>query len=219
MGKKLSLFFLLLVLVVFALPPLFTPPYNTGIRKIEFTVFSATSVALSLVLLSISQGKRIASPTPKDRFSSLILSLKAATFCFAALMLIFAFFQLLSVLSPLGLDTIQGDIEPPDGVAGWLSFVLALASAAFFEEALYRQFLPQMLIPLLPQKRAFTVIGELLCVALFAFAHKGGTLSVLNAAFCAVALRFFRIRSPSLFPVFAAHFAYNLTLCAFSLLS
>lgn len=219
MRKKLSLLLLLFVLAVFALPPIFMPSHEAGGRKIEFTVFSAASLALSLVLISLSSHKKTVPPTPKERFSSLILSLKAATFCFAALMLIFAFFQLLSALLPQGLAADKGDIEPPRGAIGWLSLVLALASAAFFEEALYRQFLPQMLTAVLPQKRAFTAAGELLCVALFALAHKGGALSVLNAAFCGAALRFFRLTSPSLLPVIAAHFAYNLTICVFTLLS
>lgn len=219
MGKKTSLFLLFLVLFFFALPPIFCATTAVSTRKIEFSVFSVASVALSFVFLFLSSTKRTAPPTPKERFSSFIICVKTATFCFAALMLIFAFFQVLSVLLPQGFASAQETLEPPAGVLGWLSFVLALASAAFFEEALYRQFLPKLLITLLPQKKPLIATAELFCVALFALAHKGGALALLNAVFCAVTLRLFRLKSPSIIPVFASHFLYNLTLSLFTILS
>ena len=219
MGKKLSLFLLLLVLFFFALPPIFYPSHDANVRKIEFSVFSAASIVFSLVLLSLSTTKRTAPPSPKERFSSFILSLKAGTFCFASLMLIFAFFQLLSTVLSQGSASHQGSVEAPQGALGWISLVLALASGAFFEEALYRQFLPKTLISLFPQKKALIATEELFCVALFALAHKGGPLSLLNAAFCGATLRFFRLKSPSIIPVFASHFVYNLTLSLFAILS
>ena len=219
MGKKLSLFWLFLVLLLFALPPIFHYEQEATVRKIEFSAFSAASLALSFALLFLSPAKKTTSLSAKEKFSSFILSIKAATFCLASLMLIFAFFQALSVVLPQELANQQLPVEMPNGALGWISLVVALASGALFEEALYRQYLPETLIALLPQKRTLTMLAELLCVALFALAHKGGPLALLNAAFCGFSLRFFKRKSPTIIPVFASHFIYNLTLTLFTLLS
>lgn len=218
MGKKLSLCLLLLAIALLALPPVFCHSQQEAVRKIDFSAFSAASLVLSFVLLSLSPSKRTASLSAKQRFASFILSIKAATFCLASLMLIFAFFQAVQAVLPQGVAAGQQSVQMPSGALGWASLVLALASGALFEEALYRQFLPETLIALLPQKRLLAIAGELLCVALFALAHKGGPLALLNAASCGAALRFFRRKSPTVIPVFAAHFVYNLTLTLFALL-
>ncbi|UKI54528.1 MAG: CPBP family intramembrane metalloprotease [Treponema succinifaciens] len=67
-----------------------------------------------------------------------------------------------------------------------------MAAGAFFEEAVYRQFVPETLNSLF---KKWKIPVEIFSVVIFALAHRYlGWISVFNAAFCGAVLRLCRIK-------------------------
>jgi len=104
----------------------------------------------------------------------------------------------------------------PSSAAQFFFCVLNFIFASFFEEVLYRLYLPDMLfrfisyIPHITPKLA-AVLGECAAVLLFAFAHRYlGAASVVNAAAACVILRICCKKSGTVWTNTAAHFAYNI---------
>jgi membrane protease YdiL (CAAX protease family) len=94
--------------------------------------------------------------------------------------------------------------------------ILNFAAASFFEEVIYRLYLPDMLfrylsyIPRL-SPRVSECISEAGAVILFAFAHRYlGAPSVVNAALACIILRVCCKKSGTVWTNTAAHFAYNI---------
>lgn len=114
-----------------------------------------------------------------------------------------------------GLQPSVASVRPSSAVQ-YLFCVLDFAFASFFEEVLYRLYLPDMLfrcasfIPRLTPRLA-EIISESASVVLFAFAHRYlGAASVINAALACIALRICCRKSGSVWTNTAAHFAYNM---------
>jgi membrane protease YdiL (CAAX protease family) len=112
----------------------------------------------------------------------------------------------------------QSQVVPvrPSSVTQYFFCILGFASASFFEEVLYRLYLPDMLfryishIPLL-SARSSKIISESTAVILFAFSHRYlGAPSVVNAALACIILRICCIKSGSVWTNTAAHFTYNI---------
>ncbi|MCR5290807.1 MAG: CPBP family intramembrane metalloprotease [Treponema sp.] len=95
---------------------------------------------------------------------------------------------------------------------------------AFYEEMIYRQFLPNMYQIIkskvsLPKPLIFTV-QEIMPLMLFAFAHRYlGTLAIINAACCGIILRICTLKTGTIIPGYIAHVCYNIfTLCLYLVL-
>lgn len=100
------------------------------------------------------------------------------------------------------------------GAAGKMLCIFTMAAAAFFEEVIYRFYLPfalRKVTGILKNRIMIFIFSEAASVLLFAFAHKYlGMLAVLNAFSCGILLRICALKSESLIPGFCAHFIYNL---------
>ncbi|MFA6855582.1 MAG: type II CAAX endopeptidase family protein [Treponema sp.] len=116
------------------------------------------------------------------------------------------------------LTGLQPSVIPvrPVSMLQYFFCILDFAAASFFEEVLYRLYLPDMLfrfishIPLLTF-RSSKIISESAVVIIFAFSHRYlGAASVVNAAIACIILRICCKKSGSVWTNTAAHFAYNI---------
>lgn len=88
--------------------------------------------------------------------------------------------------------------------------IVTFLLAAFYEETVYRLYLPHMLGFTLKKLPHGEIIAEAVPVLLFAFAHKySGWPSVANALVAAAALRLCLVRGRSLAACVGVHTAYN----------
>ncbi len=103
----------------------------------------------------------------------------------------------------------------PDSPLLFLNFFLGLSSAAFFEEVIYRFYLPKAFFEICMKffslKNKKTLFAcEALSLIFFALPHFYlGFLGVLNAFFCGLVLRVCMIKTQSIWISFSVHFAYN----------
>lgn len=96
----------------------------------------------------------------------------------------------------------------------WVACVLTFLPAAFYEEVIYRFYLPDALISLVSrktEKKFFIILCEILSCLIFAFSHYYlGWLSVLNAVMGHLILRTCYKKNGTIWPGVAAHFIYNM---------
>ncbi|MCR4821691.1 MAG: CPBP family intramembrane metalloprotease, partial [Treponema sp.] len=106
----------------------------------------------------------------------------------------------------------------PDSLPGQVNFIFGVMSAAFFEEVIYRFYLPQafreIFFKFFKDKaeagQKINLLAEGLALLLFALGHFYlGILGFFNALVCGLALRICMIKSKSLLIPFAVHTAYN----------
>lgn len=107
--------------------------------------------------------------------------------------------------------------------ASLMEFLLCAASfmlSAFYEETIYRLYLPAALRRVFAKARYGKMIAEAAGVLLFAFAHKySGGMSIVNALIAAAALRMCVVRGKSLAAAMGVHTAYNMLQLALIILS
>ncbi len=135
----------------------------------------------------------------------------------------------MAIIRLLRQGTFTAGSRPIEGVWQWFLAIAALASGAFYEECLYRAFLPEIPLHILSQtKREFprkhekelTALVEILCTILFAFSHRYmGIAAVVNALLCGIILRLCYKKSGRILCGTMVHFCYNLTLLVFSALA
>lgn len=112
----------------------------------------------------------------------------------------------------------------PSSLFGWINFFFGVFFAAFFEEVIYRFYLPRafreiLLKRLTGKKKAsekmfdnqrLSVLCEGLALLLFGLGHVYlGVLGFLNALVCGAVLRFCMIKTKSLWIPFGIHAVYN----------
>ena len=96
--------------------------------------------------------------------------------------------------------------------------IVNFACASFYEEALYRLYMPETMQVILQRIcttergcRTATLVSETASVLLFALAHRYlGTASVVNALVAGIVLRAACKKSRTVWTSFTAHFAYNI---------
>ena len=126
-----------------------------------------------------------------------------------------SFLQLLLFLLGRNVTTIR--LLPPRSFWEWVNCIAGTLAAAFFEEALFRWYLPDALKKLLPQK--LHAGSECAVVLLFALSHRYlGLAGMANALLSGIALRRCAIRTGGIKSSWCAHAAYNALALLFSFL-
>ena len=107
----------------------------------------------------------------------------------------------------------------PESAAGWVNVILGTICATFYEEVLYRMYLPKAAVTVLSRRKAAkdTVPSkkiiracEVFTIVLFALAHRyAGWISVANAFIGGAILRRCYRRTNALWTNIVAHAAYN----------
>lgn len=204
-----------LTFLFFILPPLFANPDLSMIfSEWNFPLQSLCLFLLSLILIYINKNILITKKdTGHDFFYNFLFPL---TLCFCSLFAISLFVKGLSLIfkSP---DEIQ-IIKAPDRLSGWIFCILHFLFSAFYEESIYRFYLPDFLIDESGKKiksenikKIIYALIELFTCLLFSLAHSyAGFFAILNAFFAHIILRFFRKKTGNILTGFAAHFLYNI---------
>lgn len=113
---------------------------------------------------------------------------------------------------------ISGGIQKvifPSSLLGWINFFFGVIFAAFFEEVIYRFYLPRAFREILGKKlsqnnQRLSVFCEGLALLLFGLGHIYlGILGFLNALVCGAVLRLCMIKTKSLWIPFGIHAVYN----------
>ena len=226
-----------LILLIFVCPPLFVNySDNLAVDFSKFSFFALISLILALFLYFQDRRERFSQGNPVQDNKKTIW--KAAAFTsqyfltFGSLVVGAVLFELLGLA--IKAKSLENVILPSTFLQG-LYCAFTLAAAAFYEECLYRLYLPRALKKILVLTRAGkkfesvenlgadekTVAGDKLeavlnflaegaVVLLFAFAHRyQGILALLNALLAGVILRLAFVKSKSLWPAYLAHLSFN----------
>ena len=222
--KYLSAEFLLIFLIL-ALPPLLTGSSGEAPAAPRFSLANAETLVIAILLCLQLHRELPRTSCPAFRRVSI------ATVTFGILMLAYAAVE----LGGTALSMLFGQGEPLvasrqiTGVGQWLLATAALAAGAFYEECLYRAFLPEIPLLLLGRAGSTWIQGhkkplsagiEAFCVIVFALSHRYlGMLAVTNALLCGTVLRVCYRKSGGILCGTVAHFCYNMTLLLFSSLA
>ncbi len=222
--KYLSAEFLLIFLIL-ALPPLLTGSSGEAPAAPRFSLANLETLAIAVLLCLQLRRELPRPPCPAFR------RLSIATMTFGGLMLSYAAVELGgTVLFMLfGQGKFLAASRQITGAGQWLLATAALATGAFYEECLYRAFLPEIPLLLLDRagetwvqghKKTLSAGIEAACVIVFALSHRYlGMLAVTNALLCGSVLRVCYKKSGGILCGMAAHFCYNMTLLLFSSLT
>ena len=200
------------VFLIFIVPPLLvgTAPPAAFPAHLQLETVLRAAVAAAL------HAQFRPAPRHNTRFAQHVARLQWGALTTGLLMLIFAAFELLALLVPQAASAAAtGGL--PQTAAAWLSALLAFACSAYYEEVLYRLYLPAALGPFLGNARWARLMNEALPLMLFALAHRYlGWAAVLNAACCGAVLRLCLRKTGGVATGTAAHFLYNALLLLFA---
>lgn len=220
MKKRYILFEFLLIFIFLVLPPLFVAKADGLSKAGNFSPYVITQL---LIALALQAQFKVYFKRGEDPSKAMIF--KAAfwwSITLGCLMLIFALMQTLELFFEREALS-RNHLPSITSFAGWFFLVFSVASAAFYEEVIYRQAIPELAAMVLDaqmEKRWVALSLEVLAIALFAFSHRYlGWIPVLNAFACGFVLRLCYRKTGSVWTGAAAHFVYNMTLITFSLLS
>ena len=215
MKKRYILAEFFVVFVFLLIPPIFADKGAYFSEESSFSVLAEFFIAAVLQFQFKIENKG-EKKSASEKFIFLVSSLKWGALTLGFLMLIFAAVHAFSFAFKISSAQTEILLKNPENFLSWIFLIFTLAAGAFFEEAVYRQFVPETLNSLLGKWKSPV---EVFSVLIFALAHRYlGWISVFNAAFCGAVLRFCRIKTASIAPSFAAHFIYNLSLIVFSVL-
>ena len=218
MKKRYILIEFLLVLAFLAVPPVFVS-HGTGLSQAG--TFNA-SVLYQLLISVILFFQFLKLKTAEKSKTKIFRFLFHGTITLGILMIIFALMQSIELLFSNEEMKSQNFMPDVDGPLSILFLTLAVVCGAFYEEVLYRQFLPEFMALIAGEKinRKLVFYGtEFLALLLFAFAHRyQGWISVVNSFLCGTVLRLCYKKTSSVLPGAAAHAVYNLSLSVFYIL-
>lgn len=218
MKKRYILIEFLLVLAFLAVPPVFVS-HGTGLSQAG--TFNAS--VLYQLLISVILFFQFLKLKPAEKSKAKIFRfLFHGTITLGILMIIFALMQSIELLFSNEEMKSQNFMPDVDGPLSILFFTLAVVCGAFYEEVLYRQFLPEFIALIAGEKINMKLVfygTEFLALLLFAFAHRyQGWISVVNSFLCGTVLRLCYKKTSSVLPGAAAHAVYNLSLSVFYIL-
>ena len=206
--KKHADFFL--IILFFAIPPIFSSGQN--VEQISDQQAFSPAAPLSTLLLRVALSVYILFKMKfgKKDFKSFSF---ASTLSILCILLINA--MLWNFIAGFFQSSSDDQLEKivPEGF--WSNFYiwLSLFVSAFYEEILYRKFLPDETASFDSQQKSllYRIIVESLIILIFALGHRYlGVLAVLNAVFAGGVLRFFCVKTGSFLSGFTAHLIYNL---------
>lgn len=215
MKKRYILAEFLVVFVFLLIPPIFADKGAYLSEEFSFSVLAEFFIA-AILQFQFKIENKCEKKSANEKFILLVNSLKWGALTLGFLMLIFAAVHAFCFAFKISSAQTEILLKNPENFSSWIFLIFTLAAGAFFEEAVYRQFVPETLNSLLGK---WKIPVEIFSVLIFALAHRYlGWISVCNAAFCGAVLRLCRIKTDSIVPSFAAHFIYNLSLIVFSVL-
>ena len=185
-----------------------------------FLVFFNGVISFLIYFLAL-KGRIFENPVEQQKMPFFVYS-SCALVCFGSLCLSSVIFESASYFF-----RISGGIQKvifPSSFLGWINFFFGVIFAAFFEEVIYRFYLPRAFREILQKRltgkkkasekmfdnQRLSVFCEGLALLLFGLGHIYlGILGFLNALVCGAALRLCMIKTKSLWIPFGIHAVYN----------
>ncbi len=222
--KKSTFFYLafLYVLLFFGISPIvfqfLGERQEVVVASYPFSVFFNASISFLIYTFSI-KGRIFDKPIEQKKQPFFVYSANTLL-CFGFLFVSSCIFEAISYFLKIG-----GGLQKvvfPSSIFGWINFFFGVICAAFFEEVIYRFYLPRAFRDIFGNMKFFNnvkyarnnlrllVLSEGLALLLFCLGHVYlGVLGFLNALVCGAALRFCMVRTKSLWIPFAIHALYN----------
>ncbi len=218
-----------IILLFFALPPIIFPGENPAQREVHFSWVSFALAALAGGLwwqMKMQSADRNEENKDTGRVT-FFLQQGQALVTFGGLLVCAGLLELTARFI-LGADS-STVLLPPKNAFGWVNAVFGTISAAFYEEVLYRVYLPDRAKKIFARqknhesndesrqkKKAW--LCEIFVLILFALAHRyAGWLSVANALAGGILLRICYKKTGALWTNLSAHIAYNAVMTAINL--
>lgn len=204
-----------IILLIFVIPPLFASfSSDLTIDFSKFNFFMLPNLLLALFLYFQERLQNKSGPQGQNEVQKAGLWRLAAfsgnfLLTFGSLAICAALFELAAIA--LNVQSL-GNVILPSNFFEFLCCAFTLCASAFYEECLYRLYLPKALGTIARSKNhaALFWMAEAAAVLLFAFSHRyQGTLPLFNALVCGIILRVSFVKSKSVWPPFIAHLAYN----------
>ena len=228
-----EILFFSIISLFFVIPPLFVNA--PSVQHIDFTLFSVQNLSHFVIAIFIFVFYK-KSVENDEKFTTKILKYLIYFFVIFILLFGISFICNFSAQKLLNSENSfvnsQVFVENPQGFFDFLICIFNLLFAAFFEEVIYRFYIPFGIKNFLfrkvfdeNQSKSYTIFEksillfiEIVTMLIFSFSHKYlGIFSVVNAAVAHLVLRFSFIRSKSLIPSTLAHFFYNFVSLMFGL--
>lgn len=228
-----EILFFSIISLFFVIPPLFVNA--PSVQHIDFTLFSVQNFShfVIAVFIFVFYKKTVEND---EQISTKILKYLIYFVVIFILLFGISFICNFSAQKLLNSENSfvnsQVFVEIPQGFFDFLICIFNLLFAAFFEEVIYRFYIPFGIKNFLfrkvfdeNQSKSYTIFEksillfiEIVTMLIFSFSHKYlGIFSVVNAAVAHLVLRFSFIRSKSLIPSTLAHFFYNFVSLMFGL--
>ncbi len=218
--KKIEFAIVFLFLVI---PPVFVSSVQDTSFSFKFSYYIFLQAAIAF-LLDFQQKKFFDRQNPKEEmvietektkaqktvFRIKILSQGAITL--GCLFLVFALFQAAVFILPKLQNTgISSIIASPSGITEYFFCILNVIICAYYEEVLYRQYLPYCLYDFYSDNDRTIILIEAFPVLFFAASHLYlGWMGVLNALLCGIILRRCALKTGSIYTGTVIHIIYNL---------
>lgn len=213
-SKAVKIAIFSVVFLFFVLPPLF----NTAEGKVIFKswTFPLNHLILSLLsafLLYINDALTFHFNSLKNSISYKIIFPAVFSLC-----LLFCLAFLINGISILVKhNPIQNEIALPTDILSWTYFSLTFIFSAFYEEAIYRLYIPETLEDFFKlenkkiAKKCLNLIFEVATALLFGFSHGyAGVFSIINAICAHIILRLTYKKTRTIYASFIAHTIYNI---------
>ena len=217
--KKNFLFYIVFfsVLLFFVIPPIGAPFFverqEAFVAHYPVSVFLNAGIAFLIYYFSQKRAVLFSEMPLGSEKKPFFVYLSAASVSFGVLCLSSVVFEILSVVT--GSESGIHQVLFPSGALGAMNFILGVCAAAFFEEVIYRFFLPSAFLEILKNRekagnRRLWLFCEGISVLLFAAGHLYlGVFGFLNALVCGIALRVCMKKTESLWIPFGVHTVYN----------
>ena len=217
--KKNFLFYFVFfsVILFFVIPPIGAPFFverqEAFVAHYPVSVFLNAGIAFLIYYFSQKRAVLFSEMPLGSEKKPFFVYLSAASVSFGVLCLSSVVFEILSVVT--GSESGIHQVLFPSGALGAMNFILGVCAAAFFEEVIYRFFLPSAFLEILKNRekagnRRLWLFCEGISVLLFAAGHLYlGVFGFLNALVCGIALRVCMKKTESLWIPFGVHAAYN----------
>lgn len=215
MKKNVFLAVFLYVLLFLVIAPIifqfFGERQEAVVAYYPFLVFFNGVISFLIYFLAL-KGRIFENPVEQQKMPFFVYS-SCTLVSFGSLCLSSVIFETISYFFRIG-----GGIQKvifPSSFLGWINFFFGVIFAAFFEEVIYRFYLPRAFREILGKKlsqnnQRLSVLCEGLALLLFGLGHVYlGVLGFLNALVCGAALRLCMIKTKSLWIPFGIHAVYN----------
>lgn len=218
--KKIEFAIVFLFLVI---PPVFvSQAQDTSFTfSISHLIFIQAAIAF---LLDFQQKKVYDRQDPKDELvvkqektkaqkTALRIKLfSQGAITLGCLFIVFALFQTAAFLFPkIQYTGISSNIAAPSSITEYVFCIINVIVCAYYEEVLYRQYLPLNLYDFYSDKDRISILVEAFPVLFFAASHLYlGWIGVLNALLCGIILRRCAVKTGSIYIGTAVHIIYNL---------